>query len=250
MSVLVPSLFTLRHFPTTSHPRQAAGPSVSFSAVPPLARKSQIVCTPQPLVRNAVALNPIPPPSFPILLSRCVQDLSFFLFLYLCLFLLSLPLSFPPSTLIIAAYVLLCIPISAKYMALIMHELCRAAAEEVAEGSTRWFGVFSFREYCSHFFYHFFSFSFSFSFSFLSVYTCVSLLIYYLSGIAEISCSRIFLPILSILHTQTHIHTHPHIFFYIYILSHSLSSFHFSSRSLFFLCRLKAADQRRNVYRR
>lgn len=172
MSVLVPSLFTLRHFPTPSHPRQA-GPSVSFSAVPPLARKSQIVCTPQPLVRNAVAPSPIPPPSFPTLLSRCVQDLSFFLFLYLCLFLLSFPLSFPPSTLIIAAYVLLCIPISAKYMALIMHELCRAAAEEVAEGSTRWFGVFSFREYCSHFFYHFFSFSFSFSF--LSVYILVSL---------------------------------------------------------------------------
>lgn len=78
----------------------------------------------------------------------------------------------------------------------------------------------------------------SFSFSSLLVYTCVSLRIYYLNGIAEISYPRIFFT-----HVLSLLSSHHTLFL-------SLSLFYFSSRSLLFLRRLKTVDQRRNVYRR
>lgn len=181
------------------------------------------------------------PSSFPLRPRPLSLFLSVSLSLRLSLSFLPLPRLDSSSTLIIAAYVLLCIPISAKYMALIMHELCRAAAEEVAEGSTRWFGVFSFGDTALT------SLTKRLSLPPLSLglHLCLSLsfFIYHLN-IVEISCSRIFFHLSFCLYplhsTYIHIHIHPIM----------LSFFHSSTFLLLFLRRLKAVDQRRNVYRR
>lgn len=138
-------------------------------------------------------------------------------------------------------------------MALIMHELCRAAAEEVAEDSTRWFGVFSFGEYRSHFSISQNRFSFLSSLCLpFSLFKPVSVLSHPPSErhiAMEISpCSQICSSSDCLLLSPSPF-TYTDICILTFRPSPSLSFFQSLSLLLLFLCRLKTVDQRRNVHR-